>query len=256
MENDPMATSSDEMTKLSWRRFKDGKHDWEKLTDKIFVQDTSHKCPTYVHKTPPCQGSCPSGEDIRGWLQIVRGLEQPPAGMAWQEYAFRRSTDANPFPAMMGRVCPAPCQDGCNRNEVEDFVGINAVEQFIGDSAIAQGFKFAPPPPVTGKRVAIVGGGPAGLSAAYQLRRKGHACTIFEANAALGGMFRYGIPGYRVPRDKLDAEIARILELGDIEVRYGVRVGSDVTVEQLESDYDAILWAIGCQAGRGLPVPG
>jgi len=205
-----MATSSDEMTNLSWRRFEDGDNVWDNLTQQIFVQDTSHKCPTYVHKTPPCQGSCPSGEDIRGWLQIVRGLEKPPEGMTWQEYAFRRSTDANPFPSMMGRVCPAPCQDGCNRNEVEDFVGINAVEQFIGDNATAQGYKFEPAPFDTGKRIAIIGGGPAGLAAAYQLRRKGHAATVFEANSELGGMFRYGIPGYRVPRDALDAEIARL----------------------------------------------
>ncbi len=251
-----MATSSDEMTKLSWRRFEDGDYIWENLTEKIFVQDTSHKCPTYVHKTPPCQGSCPSGEDIRGWLQIVRGLEQPPAGMSWQEYAFRRSTDANPFPSMMGRVCPAPCQDGCNRNEVEDFVGINAVEQFIGDTAIAQNFQFDPAPADTGKRIAIIGGGPAGLAGAYQLRRKGHACTIFEANSDLGGMFRFGIPGYRVPRDALDAEINRILALGQIEVRLNTKVGIDITIEQLEQDYDAVLWAIGCQMGRGLPVPG
>jgi glutamate synthase (NADPH) small chain len=251
-----MATSSDEMTKLSWRRFEDGDDVWDKLTDKIFVQDTSHKCPTYVHKTPPCQGSCPSGEDIRGWLQIVRGLEQPPEGLTWQEYAFRRSTDANPFPSMMGRVCPAPCQDGCNRNELEDFVGINAVEQFIGDNAIAEGYKFDAAPADTGKRIAIIGGGPAGLAAAYQLRRKGHAATIFEANSDLGGMFRFGIPGYRVPRDALDAEIKRILDMGQIEVKLNSRVGVDVTVEQLEQDYDAILWAIGCQSGRGLPVPG
>jgi len=251
-----MATSSDEMKNLSWRRFEDGDNVWDNLTEKIFVQDTSHKCPTYVHKTPPCQGSCPSGEDIRGWLQIVRGLEQPPKGMSWQEYAFRRSTDANPFPSMMGRVCPAPCQDGCNRNEVDDFVGINAVEQFIGDTAIEQGFKFDPAPADTGKTVAIIGGGPAGLAAAYQLRRKGHAAVIFEANDGLGGMFRFGIPGYRVPRDKLDAEINRILDMGKIEVKLNSRVGVDITVEQLEKDYDAVLWAIGCQSGRGLPVPG
>jgi len=251
-----MATSSDEMTKLSWRRFEDGDNVWDNLTEQIFVQDTSHKCPTYVHKTPPCQGSCPSGEDIRGWLQIVRGLEQPPEGMTWQEYAFRRSTDANPFPSMMGRVCPAPCQDGCNRNELEDFVGINAVEQFIGDTAITNGYKFDPAPQDTGKRIAIIGGGPAGLAGAYQLRRKGHAATIFEANDGLGGMFRFGIPGYRVPRDALDAEINRILDMGQIEIKLNTKVGVDVTVEQLESDYDAILWAIGCQSGRGLPVPG
>jgi len=251
-----MATSSDEMTKLSWRRFEDGDNVWDNLTEKIFVQDTSHKCPTYVHKTPPCQGSCPSGEDIRGWLQIVRGMEQPPQGMEWQEYAFRRSTDANPFPSMMGRVCPAPCQDGCNRNELEDFVGINAVEQFIGDTAIANGYKFEAAGADTGKRVAIIGGGPAGLAAAYQLRRKGHAATIFEANDGLGGMFRFGIPGYRVPRDALDAEINRILDMGQIEIKLNTKVGVDVTVEQLEKDYDAVLWAIGCQSGRGLPVPG
>ncbi len=250
-----MATTTDEMkTKLSWRRFSDGEHTWDKLTDMIFVQDTSHKCPTYVHKTPPCQGSCPSGEDIRGWLAIVRQQELPPEGVDWREYAFRRSTDANPFPSMMGRVCPAPCQDGCNRNELEDFVGINAVEQFIGDNAIAQGYKFGAGPD-TGKKIAIVGGGPAGLSGAYQLRRMGHACTIFEANADLGGMFRYGIPGYRVPREELDAEIGRILDMG-VETRLGARVGKDVSVADLEKEYDAILWALGCQSGRGLPVPG
>jgi NADPH-dependent glutamate synthase beta subunit-like oxidoreductase len=242
-------------TKLSWRRFEDGDNVWENLTEKIFLQDTSHKCPTYVHKTPPCQGSCPSGEDIRGWLAIVRQTEKPPVGMDWQDYAFRRSTDANPFPSMMGRVCPAPCQDGCNRNEVEDFVGINAVEQFIGDTAIANGYKFEAGPD-TGKKIAIIGGGPAGLAAAYQLRRKGHACTIFEANDGLGGMFRFGIPGYRVPRDKLDAEIQRILDMGQVECRFNVKVGVDVKVEDLENDFDAILWAIGCQSGRGLPVAG
>jgi NADPH-dependent glutamate synthase beta subunit-like oxidoreductase/Pyruvate/2-oxoacid:ferredoxin oxidoreductase delta subunit len=250
-----MATPSDEMnTKLTFRRFKEGDHTWKDLTDQIFEQDTSHKCPTYIHKTPPCQGSCPSGEDIRGWLAIVRQQEKPAEGMDWKEYAFRRSTDANPFPAMMGRVCPAPCQDGCNRNEVEDFVGINAVEQFIGDNAIDAGYTFAAGAD-TGKKIAIVGGGPAGLAAAFQLRRKGHGATIFEMNAHLGGMFRYGIPGYRVPREQLDAEIKRITDMG-VEVKTGVRVGTDVKVEDLEKDYDAILWALGCQSGRGLPVPG
>jgi len=250
-----MATTSDATTtKPSWRRFEDGIHTWNDLTEKIFVQDTSHKCPTYVHKTPPCQGSCPSGEDIRGWLAIARQQELPPEGMDWKEYAFRRSTDANPFPSMMGRVCPAPCQDGCNRNELEDFVGINSVEQYIGDNAIEQGYKFESGPD-TGKKVAVIGGGPAGLAAAYQLRRMGHACTVFEANVELGGMFRYGIPGYRVPRKELDVEIDRIIAMG-VEVRTNTRVGTDVKVAVLEKDYDAVLWALGCQSGRGLPVPG
>nr|AFI78410.1 intracellular sulfur oxidation protein DsrL [uncultured bacterium ws020C1] len=251
-----MATPSDEMnTKLTWRRFEEGDNTWDSFTDQIFNEDTSHKCPTYIHKTPPCQGSCPSGEDIRGWLAIVRGQEKPSEGMEMGEYAFRRSTDANPFPSMMGRVCPAPCQDGCNRNEVEDFVGINAVEQWIGDNALDQGYKFEAGPS-TGKKVAVIGGGPAGMAAAYQLRRKGHAVAVFESQPELGGMMRYGIPNYRIPRDKLAGEIQRIVDMGDVDVRTNTRVGQDVTVEELERDFDAILWAVGCWTGRGLPVPG
>ncbi len=251
-----MATSKDEMSyKLTFRKFDDGDHLWGNFGDQIFEGDASHKCPTYVHRTPPCQGSCPSGEDIRGWLDIVRGIETPPEGVTMQEYAFRRSTDANPFPSMMGRVCPAPCQEGCNRNHVEDFVGINSVEQYIGDTATKEGFKYEAPANLSGKRVAIIGGGPAGLSAAYQLRRKGHASTIFDDHDELGGMFKYGIPGYRTPRDFLDAEIQRILDMGDIEVRLNTRVGRDVSVEDVEKEFDAIVWALGCQTGRGLPVP-
>jgi NADPH-dependent glutamate synthase beta subunit-like oxidoreductase len=241
-------------TEHTFRRFKDGDHEWRSLQDRIFSADETDKCPTYVHKTPPCQASCPSGEDIRGWLNIVRGVEKPPKGTGMQEYAFRRSTAANPFPSMMGRVCPAPCQTGCNRNAVEDYVGINAVEQYIGDHALEKGFAFQPGPE-TGKRVAIVGGGPAGLSAAYQLRLKGHAVTLFDDHAELGGMAKYGVPGYRLPRTHLDGEIGRIVAMG-VEVRTGTRIGTHVKLEELESTYDAVLLAIGCKAGRPLPVPG
>jgi NADPH-dependent glutamate synthase beta subunit-like oxidoreductase len=251
-----MATSRDDMNKLTFRRFEDGDNQWDSLTDKIFIGDHSHKCPTYVHRTPPCQGSCPSGEDIRGWLQIVRGIEKPAAGMEWQEYAFRRSTDANPFPSMMGRVCPAPCEDGCNRNEVEDFVGINSIEQFIGDTAKTNNYKFEAPALKSDKKIAIIGGGPAGMAAAYQLRRMGYASTIFDEHDQLGGMFRYGIPGYRTPREFLDHECQRIVDMGDIEVKLNTRVGRDVSVADLEKEYGAILWAIGCSTGRSLPVPG
>jgi len=250
-----MAASKDEINqKLTFRLYEDGVHQWRSQGENIFQEDTSHKCPIYVNRTPPCQGSCPSGEDIRGWLDIVRGIEKPPEGTSMQEYAFQRSTDANPFPSMMGRVCPAPCEQGCNRNNVEDFVGINSVEQYIGDTAKNEAFEFAKPPAVGSKKVAIVGGGPAGLAAAYQLRRKGIASTIFDEHNKLGGMFRYGIPGYRTPREFLDHEINRIIEMGDIEIRMNTRIGSDVSIDQLDTDYDAVLWAIGCQSGRAIPL--
>jgi len=248
-----MAVSNEEM-KLTFRRYKEGENKIGAWDDWIFQASWSHKCPTYVHRTPPCQGSCPSGEDIRGWLGIVRQMEKPPKDVSWQEYAFRRSTDANPFPSIMGRVCPAPCQQGCNRNQVEDFVGINAVEQFIGDHALANGFKFNVPAQESGKKVAIIGGGPAGLSAAYHLRRRGHGCTVFDDHESLGGMMRYGIPGYRTPRNVLDGEIGRILEMG-VETRLNTRVGRDVQIADLEKEFDAIIWALGCKAGRGLPIP-
>ena len=249
-----MATSKEDMQneKLTYRRFEEGDQDWGSFAKQIFKEDTSHKCPTYVHRTPPCQGSCPSGEDIRGYLDIVRGIETPPEGVSMQEYAFRRSTDANPFPSMMGRVCPAPCQDGCNRNELEDFVGINSVEQYIGDSAFTGGFKFDNSAEMTGKKVAIIGGGPAGMAAAYQLRRKGIASTIFDDHSELGGMMRYGIPGYRTPRPQLNHECQRILDMGGIETRMETRVGKDVAVADVEKEFDAVLWALGCKSGRGL----
>ena len=240
---------------LTFRRYEDGDHKPDDWQEEIFQASWTHKCPTYIHRTPPCQGSCPSGEDIRGWLQIVRGIEKPTGDMTWQEYAFRRSTDANPFPAMMGRVCPAPCQDGCNRNELEDFVGINSVEQFIGDYGLANNLKFEDVGEDTGKKVAIIGGGVGGLACAYQLRRRGHACTVFDEREHLGGMAYYGIPGYRTPREMIEGEIQRILDMG-VEVKTQTRVGRDISFEELEEEYDAIVLAIGAQSGRKIGIPG
>jgi len=250
-----MAVSRDEMEKkITFRRYEDGDNQKSNWSAEIFKAGWSHKCPTYVHRTPPCQGSCPAGEDIRGWLDIVRGMEKPTKDMSMQEYAFRRATAANPFPAIMGRVCPAPCEAGCNRNDVEDHVGINAVEQYIGDTALDKGYTFSAATS-TGKKVAIVGGGPAGLAAAYQLRLDGHECTIFDEHEELGGMMRYGIPGYRTPRKILDGEINRIIDMG-VEVKTNTRVGRDISMAQVEKDFDAILWALGAQSGRALPIPG
>ncbi len=250
-----MSQPTAETQPLTFRRYKDGDHQVKRWQDEIFDADHSHKCPTYIQSTPPCQGSCPSGEDIRGYLNIVRGIEKPPAGMKWQEYAWRRLTEANPLPSVMGRVCPAPCESGCNRNQVEDFVGINSVEHFLGEWAIENQLAFPRPAQRSGKKVAVVGGGPAGLSAAYQLARKGHDVTIFDERAELGGMMRYGIPGFRTPRQVLDAEIQRILDLG-VTARCGTRIGTDVTLAQIEAEFDAVFLGLGAQSGRPLPVEG
>ena len=222
-------------------------------TDKIVAfGDQSHKCPVYVRQTPPCSAECPAGEDIRAINRYISGIDQSddPLKAAWET-----AVNTNPFPAVMGRICPHPCQGGCNRGAHDESVAINAVEQVIGNYGIEKGLKLPAPGPDTGKRVAVIGGGPAGLSAAYQLRRKGHAVTIYDANDKLGGMVLYGIMGYRVDRKVLEAEIGRIIDLG-VETKMGVRVGEDVTLEQLEAEYDAVFLGVGAQKGRGLPVPG
>ena len=232
--------------------------------EQIFQASWSYKCPTYIQSTPPCQGSAPRrGEDIRSYLNIVAGIEKPPKGsdgkptMSWQEYAWRRITEANPFPAIMGRVCPAPCQTGCgNRNQLEGYVGINSVRSTVlGDWALEHGLKFDPPANETGRRVAVVGGGVAGLSAAYHLRRRGHAVVVFESFHKLGGMLSFGLPDYRTPHDVVDAEVQRILDLG-VEARVNVKVGVDVSIADLKRDFDAVYLGIGAQRGSALDVPG
>ncbi|TSA07504.1 MAG: 4Fe-4S dicluster domain-containing protein [Comamonadaceae bacterium] len=246
---------------LSFRRYKDGDTKIKTWQAKILDADHSYKCPTYIQSTPPCQGCCPAGEDIRSWLNIVRGIEKPPVGvdgkptMPWQEYAWRRLTDCNPFPAVMGRVCPAPCQGGCNRSKVEDYVGINAVEQFLGDYGLEMGLGFGKPEKESGKRVAIIGGGVGGLACAYQLRKMGHACSIFEDYGKIGGMLAFGLPPYRVDHAIVDAEVKRIIDMG-VEVHTNTRVGRDVRFEDLQSDFDAIFIAIGAQKGNRLDIPG
>jgi NADPH-dependent glutamate synthase beta subunit-like oxidoreductase len=255
------ATTEKTDTQLTFRRYKDGDSKPARLQQVIMQASHTHKCPTYIQSTPPCQGSCPSGEDIRGYLNIVRGMEKPPVGkdgkpvMPWQEYAWRRLTEANPFPSVMGRVCPAPCETGCNRNVLEDHVGINSVEHFLGEYAIANKLAFRKPEISTGKKVAVIGGGPAGLSVAYQLALKGHEVTIFDEHEFLGGMMRYGIPGFRTPREVLDAEIQRILDLG-VKTRLKTRIGSDITMEDIRKQFDAVFLGLGAQGGRALPCDG
>lgn len=201
--------------------------------------------PVYRDFLPPCNEACPAGENIQKWLYDAEDGSY--------ERAWRTLMVDNPLPAVMGRVCYHPCQDACNRAQVDEAVGINAVERFLGDEALKQGWVPDPPAPDTGKRVLVVGAGPAGLSAAYQLRRVGHAVTVRDAAPKPGGMMRYGIPAYRLPREVLDAEIARIADMGVTFV-----MGSKVerVLPELDSgEFDAVFLAIGAQLGRRAYIP-
>jgi NADPH-dependent glutamate synthase beta subunit-like oxidoreductase len=213
--------------------------------------------PRYAEKTAPCMGTCPSGTDIRGLLTTIAQAEA--YGRTNEqafEIAWRLVTEKNPFPASCGRVCPHPCEGACNRSEKEGPVAINAIERFIGDFAIDKGLK---PEKLTDdtfpEKVAVVGAGPAGLSCAYQLARRGYSVTVFEAFSQPGGMLRYGIPAYRLPRQVLDAEIQRILDLG-VDLQCNFVVGKDRSVEDLRKEYQAIFVGIGAHKGIKLRVPG
>jgi NADPH-dependent glutamate synthase beta subunit-like oxidoreductase len=213
--------------------------------------------PYYVRKTPPCSFACPSSEDIRGYLTWIGQAEKygrkPEEGF---DKAWEIITDKNPFPSTMGRVCPHPCETECNRVQLDGAVNINAMERSVGDHGIENNL---PLKKLTDEshpeKVAVVGGGPAGLSCAYQLARRGYSVTVFEAFDKAGGMLRYGIPTYRLPDDVLDAEIGKITDLG-VELKTGVRIGKDVTVQQLQSDYQAVYLAIGAHMGWEIGVPG
>jgi NADPH-dependent glutamate synthase beta subunit-like oxidoreductase len=201
--------------------------------------------PVYVDRLPPCNHACPAGENIQGWLFHAESGQY--------EQAWRMLTQDNPLPAVMGRVCYHPCETACNRAQLDECVGINAIERFLGDEALRCGWKFAAPAPATGKRVLIVGAGPSGLSAAYQLARLGHAVTIHEAGPVPGGMMRFGIPKYRLPRDVLDAEIQRILGLG-ITLELNSKV-TNVIEAKRQGGFDAVFLAVGAHIAKRAYIP-
>ena len=201
--------------------------------------------PLYVDRLPPCNHACPAGENIQGWLFHAESGDY--------EAAWRVLTEDNPLAAIMGRVCYHPCETKCNRGQLDEAVGINSVERFLGDEAIKRGWQFAPPQFESGKRVLVVGAGPSGLSAAYHLRRLGHHVTIMEAGPLSGGMMRFGIPKYRLPRDVLDAEVKRILDMG-VELQLNTKV-ANIADAMKAGRFDAAFLAVGAHIARRAYIP-
>jgi NADPH-dependent glutamate synthase beta subunit-like oxidoreductase/Pyruvate/2-oxoacid:ferredoxin oxidoreductase delta subunit len=213
--------------------------------------------PKHVEKRPPCCDTCPSGNDIRGFLTAIAQAERlkKPIDQAMEE-AWHIYTETSPFPSVCGRVCPAPCETECNRKELEGAVNVNKVERSIGDFGIEKNLKLKTLcDEKKPQKVAVVGGGPSGLSAAYQLARRGYPVTVFEAMNKAGGMLRWGIPGYRLPEDVLDAEIQRIVDLG-VELKCDAKIGPELGLGELQKDYDAVYVALGAQQGVRLGVEG
>jgi NADPH-dependent glutamate synthase beta subunit-like oxidoreductase len=213
--------------------------------------------PAQLEKLPPCRANCPSGTDIRGWITTIAQREK--LGLSDGEayrLAWQKIVEVNPFPAVMGRVCPHPCEAGCNRADKDGAIAVNQLERFIGDWALEQGLQLRVSK--TDRKlesIGVIGAGPAGLSFAYQMVRRGYGVTVYERYPKPGGMLRYGIPVYRLPEDVLDAEIDRILELG-VELRLNTRIGRDISPGELRERHEILFLGIGAHKGRLLGVLG
>jgi 2-oxoacid:acceptor oxidoreductase delta subunit (pyruvate/2-ketoisovalerate family) len=201
--------------------------------------------PVYVDRLPPCNTACPAGENVQAWLYHA---EEGNYRQAWEEIMVN-----NPLPAIMGRACYHPCETQCNRTHLDSAVNIHSVERFLGDLAIKEGWRVKVEAPPSGKTVLVIGAGPSGLAAAYHLTRLGHAVTIVDAGTQPGGMMRYGIPKYRLPREVLDAEIQRIVDLG-VVVRLGEKI-EDIPAAMKEGGYDACFVAIGAHLAKRIDIP-
>ncbi|WP_052466877.1 NAD(P)-binding protein [Mobilicoccus massiliensis] len=209
------------------------------------VAPVRSRMPVYRDLMPPCNHACPAGENIQDWLRLLK------AGDA--EGAWRRLTEENPFPAIHGRVCYHPCETACNRTELDSSVSIHGVERYLGDLALEEDWRFTRPVAESGRSVLVIGAGPSGLAAAYHLARLGHRVEIRDSSPQPGGMMRYGIPEYRLPRDVLDAEIARLGDLG-VEIVTDHTV-TDLLAEQQEGGFDAVFIAIGAHLSKRVDIP-
>lgn len=218
---------------------------WTTGTTEVFKTGTWRAAlPQHIRAPSPCHAACPVEGDIAEWIGRARARD---LRGAWEVL-----TRHNPFPAIAGRICHHPCEAACNRGGFDEPLAICRLERFVGDVAIGQGWAFEPPAVERAERIAVVGGGPSGLSAAFQLRRRGYRVTLFEARPALGGLMRYGIPSYRLARPVLDAEIERIVALG-VDVRSSEPLATHEEFVRLRGDFDAVYLATGAQRTKRLP---
>ena len=201
--------------------------------------------PVYVDRLPPCNHACPAGENVQAWLSEAQ------AGR-YRE-AWNIIVRDNPMPAVHGRVCYHPCEDACNRKDVDAAVSIHAVERFLGDMALREGWTVAPDEPRSDHRVLVVGAGPSGLSAAWHLARRGHKVVVYEAGPMAGGMMHFGIPKYRLPREVLDGEIERIRRIG-VEIVLNHKV-TDLVAEKTNGRFDAVFLAVGAHLSKRQEIP-
>ena len=218
---------------------------WTTGTTEVFKTGTWRAAlPQHIHAPSPCHAACPVNGDIAEWIGRARARD---FRGAW-EILIRH----NPFPAVAGRICHHPCEAACNRAGFDESLAICRLERYVGDKAIAEGWAFAPIKTLREERIAVVGGGPSGLSAAFHLRRRGYAVALFESRSELGGLMRYGIPSYRLARSVLDSEIARIVALG-IDVRCGESMETLEDLARLRAGFDAVYLAIGARRQKRLP---
>lgn len=204
--------------------------------------------PLHVHRTAPCHGACPAGEDPQAYLAKI---QENRLREAWETIVC-----VNPIPSITGRICPHPCEQACNRGHFDEPLAIHSIERFLGDEARRQQWDYpVDPGRGAGAAVAVIGAGPAGLSAAYHLRRRSYQVTLFDALPEIGGLLRSAIPINRLPREVLDADITRILELG-IEFRGRTRLGVDMHLDELRSDYRALFLSPGTSKAKAWSVDG
>jgi NADPH-dependent glutamate synthase beta subunit-like oxidoreductase/Pyruvate/2-oxoacid:ferredoxin oxidoreductase delta subunit len=226
------------------------------LARSIVGHAASYLRPQPVTKLPPCMRACPQGTDIRSVLTTIALSEQYGRSLEESyEMAWNLITEKNPLPAVCGRVCPHPCEINCNRKDKDEPIAINNVERFIGDFGIEKGLVHKVNGAKHSEKIAVVGSGPAGLSCAFHLTKRGYPVTIFEAFSKPGGMLRYGIPAYRLPRDILDTEINKILKMG-IELKTDCSIGNDISLDDLQKDFKAVFVSIGAHKGLSLRVDG